>query len=300
MLTIGVMSGTSVDGVDVALVSIKGEKVELKGFRSYPYSPSLRKKILSAASLSLSEVSQLNFEIGKVFAKAVLSFLKKQRVSSKKIYCIGSHGQTVFHKTLGKKSEWSTFQLGEPSFIAAHTGILTVADFRPKDMAFGGHGAPLTPCFHYAFFKKRGPLVVHNLGGMSNMTYIPKGGRKSKVIGFDSGPANCLIDGVIRHLTSQKYDSGGKLAASGRVHQGLVRRWMKNSFFSKKLPKSCGQEEFGENFIQKILKQTKGLSKKDIVATVTAFTAESIVKSYENYILKKNSLREIVFCGGGY
>ncbi len=301
MKVLGLMSGTSADGVDVALLSINGNKIKLNAFKTFAYPLKLREKILSALNLPLPQISQLNFEIGGFFANSALRFLKEKRIPSKKIFCVGSHGQTIFHKTSGPQREWSTFQIGEGSIIAAKLQLPVVADFRPQDMALGGQGAPLTPYFHYSFFKNRDSLCVHNLGGISNVTFIPLKNQKSKVLAFDTGPANCLIDGVMRKISKGQlnFDRGGRLASQGKVHWSLVKKWLKHPYFSKSIPKSCGQDEFGPQMVSSIMKECHRLNKKDILATVTAFTSQSIIQSYEKLILKKHKLKEIVFCGGG-
>lgn len=301
MKVLGLMSGTSADGVDIALISIQGHKIKLDACKTFPYPSKLKVKILNAQNLKLPQISALNFEIGYFFANSALRFLKEKTISRKKIFCIGSHGQTVFHKTSGLQKEWNTFQIGEPSIIAAKLQAPVVTDFRPKDIALGGQGAPLTPYFHYSFFKKRNSLCVHNLGGMSNVTFIPFSNQKLKVLAFDTGPANCLIDGVIRSISKGRlnFDKGGRFASQGQIHWSLVKKWLKHPYFSKNIPKSCGQDEFGPKMILSIMKACRHLDKKDIAATVTAFTAQSMIQSYEKLILKKHKLKEIVFCGGG-
>ncbi len=296
------MSGTSADGLDVACISVdKKDTIRLLSFKTYPYPQALHKKILNIEVCRLPAIAALNFEIADFFAACVNKFLKENSLKKHEIACIGSHGQTVFHKTLGKKSEWTTLQIGEPSIIAVKTGITTVADFRPQDMALGGEGAPLSPYFHYTFFKNQSNIAVHNLGGMSNVTFLYRKKGAEKIIACDTGPANCVLDGAMRALSNNKknYDQDGKLAASGIVHEKLIQKFLKHPYFRKKPPKSCGQEEFGSIFLKKVLKECHGLKPGDTMATLTAFVARSIFISYKKFIFSKNGLKEIIFCGGG-
>ncbi|MBI2609420.1 MAG: anhydro-N-acetylmuramic acid kinase [Deltaproteobacteria bacterium] len=292
---IGLMSGTSADGVDIALIKINKNKIKLEAFETYSYPKKIQKNIFNALNLSLEEIAALDFELGHFFSYTVNHFLKKNKISSKNIFCIGSHGQTLFHRTTGAQDKWCTFQIGEPALIATLTGIQTVADFRPHDMALGGHGAPLTPWFHAVFFKNKKNVSVHNLGGMSNLTYL----GSNSIIAFDTGPANCLLDLFMRKHTSYLFDSSGKMAARGSVYKNIVQKWMKHPYFKKAPPKSCGQDEFGSAYLEKLLKDLKGFSLEDQAATLTYFTAQTIIHAYEYFILKKNLLQEIIFCGGG-
>jgi len=294
---IGLMRGTSADGVDVALVRINKNKIECRAFKTYPYPKTFQKKIFNALTLSLEETAILHFELGRFFARTVSSFLKSTKISSKNIFCIGSHGQTLFHRAKRAHKEGCTLQVGEASFIAALTQIKTVSDFRPQDIAVGGEGAPLTPWFHSIFFKNKKNISIHNLGGMSNLTYLSKSAEKT--IAFDTGPANCLIDLLMRTKTRFLYDAYGRMAARGRIHKNLVHKWLKHPYFKKNPPKSAGQDEFGSAYLEKLLKDLKGVSLEDQCATLTYFTALSIVQAYEKFILKKHPLQEIVFCGGG-
>ncbi|HLD74563.1 MAG TPA: anhydro-N-acetylmuramic acid kinase [Bdellovibrionota bacterium] len=305
MKAIGLMSGTSADGLDVACISAnRKDQIKLLAFKTYPYPKTLQKKILKVHHARLSDVALLNFEIAYFFSDCIKRFLKKNRLKPRDMSCIGSHGQTVFHKTSGSKKEWTTLQIGEGSVIAALTGITTVTDFRPKDMALGGEGAPLSPYFHYSFFKNATNLAVHNLGGMSNVTFLLNKGNPREILAFDTGPANCVLDGAMRIFSKglKNFDKDGKLAASGKIHERLVQKLLKHPYFKKKPPKSCGQEEFGPVFLKKVLRECRGLKKKDIMATLTAFVAQSIFLSYKKFMWSaahKHKLKEIIFCGGG-
>src|SRR3989338_5810308 len=302
MKVVGLMSGTSADGLGVACISVNPQdQVKLIAFVTYPYPRALQKKIFDVHHADLGDIARLNFEIAYFFSDCVNKFLKKYHFRPRDIACIGSHGQTVFHRTCGPRQTWTTLQIGEPSIIAVKTGIATVADFRPKDMALKGEGAPLSPYFHSSFFKNRTHVAVHNLGGMSNMTYLFKEGKTRKVRAFDTGPANCVLDGAMRVLSKGKknYDKNGELAARGKIHSKKLYTFLKHPYFSKTPPKSCGQEEFGRVFLEKVFRECRGLKEEDIMATLTAFVARSIFCAYEKFILNKNELKEIVFCGGG-
>ncbi len=315
MNVIGLMSGTSLDGVDAALVEIteKGDfpNFKLKAFQTYPFFPKLKERILRACShheMSISEICLLDFDLGKIFAEAALRLLKTSGLKPSQIDLIGSHGQTICHLP-----GIATSQIGEAAVIAEMTGITTVSDFRPADIAAGGEGAPLAPYFHYLLFRHlrrnvgrnvgrdAGSVGILNIGGMSNITCIPKNASEKDVIAFDTGPGNVLIDAVIRHLTHKRkqYDEDGRMAAKGKINQPLLKELLRHPFIQKKPPKSTGREEFGEKITQSILKKGKNLKGDDLVATVTAFTAYSIAENYNKFILPRFPLREIVAGGGG-
>ncbi|MBI3019152.1 MAG: anhydro-N-acetylmuramic acid kinase [Deltaproteobacteria bacterium] len=309
---IGLMSGTSADGVDAALVEIEMSDgfplLRLKTFQILPFSKKLKQMILRASSheaLAVDEICKLNFQLGEEFARAVIHLTQAAHIPLKMIDIIGSHGQTIKHlppKSLKPIGFGSTLQIGEPSIIAERTGITTVADFRPRDMAAGGQGAPLAPYLHYHLFRSLNyGVAVQNIGGISNMTYIPPGAKIRDVIAFDTGPGNMLIDAVVTKLTHQKldYDKEGKLASRGKVQTKLLNSLLKHPYFKKKPPKSTGREEFGTFLADKVIQKAKGLKKEDIIATVTAFTAYSIAESYQQIILPKFKLKEIVIGGGG-
>jgi len=283
---IGLMSGTSADGVDAAIVEIKGKgldcKIDLIAFKKFPFSKGLRELIHRASTPEYGRVDlicQLNFLIGDLFAKAAIGVVKKAGYKMKDIDLIGSHGQTIYHIPKGKPP--STLQIGEPSVIAERTGVTTIADFRAMDMAAGGIGAPLTPFAHYILFKKKGKgVAVNNIGGISNVTFIPADGDINNVIAFDTGPGNMLIDSIVQIITKGRmgYDRGGKIANRGEDNERLLNKLMKHPFIKKRPPKSTGREEFGYNEALKFYKLAKRdrLSDEDIVATITRFTAKSI------------------------
>lgn len=303
---VGLMSGTSIDGIDAALVRITGHgshpKITLVSWAIDPFPKGIREKILSVshpAVASAGDICRLNFELGEIFSQSARRICRKARVPLSKVSVIGSHGQTVCH--LGTSG---TLQIGEPSVIAERTGVTTVADFRPRDIAAGGFGAPLAPYFHFlAFGHPRLTRAVHNIGGISNVTFLPAGKSRGHVIGFDTGPGNMVIDGLLREITRDRipYDHGGKIAAKGIISLTLLKELLSHPFILKKPPKTSGREEFGGSFVKKILKRSRGLGlrEEDTIATATALTAVSLAENYRRFIFPKKIPDEIIFGGGG-
>ncbi len=291
------------DGIDAALIRIRLRplKLRLHTFQTYPYGNALQSRVLAAAegqATTTAELAALHDDLGEVFAQAVLKLCRKAKVSLGQLAWIGSHGQTVFH------SKQHTLQLAEPAIIAQKTGVKTVADFRPADMAAGGLGAPLTPYFNYHYFRQpRQAVLFQNIGGIGNVTYIPAGQHPDQVIAFDTGPGNMVMDGVMRALSggSQHYDKGGDLAAQGNVHEELLKNWLTDGFIKQRPPKACGREQYGAAFVSDILKQAKAhkLTEADLLATVTALTAESIAGNCRRFIFKQNKLPAEMIVGGG-
>jgi anhydro-N-acetylmuramic acid kinase len=311
MKVIGLMSGTSADGVDAAVVDIhgRGHNLVIKplAFRTYSYPSSFRTRLLAAiANGAVGDLCHMNAALGEWFARAALAVLGPAGLSPRQIGLIGSHGQTFHHqpnpiveKGLGPLR--STFQLGSAGVIAQRTGITTIADFRTPDMAAGGQGAPLTPYFHYLLFRHRSlTRAVVNIGGISNVTYLPAKSPRSAVRAFDSGPGNMVIDGLVRHLTKGKcmFDKDGEWAQKGSIHGGLLRGLLRHPYLQQRPPKSTGREEFGDAFLQQLLRLARrpGLSKADLVATATAFTAHSISEATAYF---PRTVNEILVCGGG-
>ena len=310
MLVAGLMSGTSVDGIDVALVEIAGEgfgqKIRTKAFHSVGFEPEVRKAVLGIcnAETHTGRLSQLNFLLGELFGEAVLSACKATGVNPAKIELVGSHGQTIYHqatpqKLCGRKIA-STLQIGEPAIIAARTGAPVVADFRPADMALGGQGAPLVPYVDYLLYRhaKKGRVAL-NIGGIANVTAIPPGGSPDQVMAFDTGPGNMLIDALVSQFSRgvQRFDTDGKMAASGTVNPELLNTLLKDQFVRRKPPKSCGREEYGVELVADLLRE--GLAAPDLVATVTAFTGASIADGIERFVTPKMHVDELIVSGGG-
>ncbi len=314
-LAIGLMSGTSADGVDAALIKISENglrtKIQLIEFETFPYPAEIQEMVLAASSPekgTIDLICHLNFRLGDIFARAALSILEKTNISNNEVDFIGSHGQTIRHFPEGHEdfpgNLPSTLQIGEPSVIAEKTGIKTVADFRTRDMAAGGLGAPLAPFAHFLLFHhKKKSLIVHNIGGISNLTFLPKRGDIDKVVAFDTGPGNMLIDGLVSHLSKgqKPFDRGGEWASKGKINNDLLSFMMEHPFIKKPPPKATGREEFGEVFLRKVLTKAEELkiTENDLVTTITAFTAESIIINYKDHILKIDCPSEIIFCGGG-
>ena len=311
MYVLGLMSGTSADGVDAALVDVRGTghglKITLKAFRTFPYPTAFRERLLQAmTSGTVEDVCHLNAALGEWFARAALKVLKAAGVSPRRVALIGTHGQTLHHLPKPRREPVigpvrSTLQLGSPAVIAERTGITTVADFRSRDMAAGGEGAPLTPYLHYLLFRHPSSArAIVNIGGISNLTYLPAGGSLQSVRAFDTGPGNMVVDGVVRHVTGgrRQFDRSGRLARAGKVDEGLLRRLLQHPFLRRRPPKSTGREEFGERFIDRfvMLGRLAGLSDADLVATATAFTARTIADA-QKFLPRR--VAEVFVSGGG-
>jgi len=309
MRVVGLMSGTSADGVDAAVVDITKQKVRLLAFELFPYGSSLRKAILRLCrpeSARLEDICHYNFVLGEVFADAVGKLCSRSGIAPASIDLIGSHGQTIYHNPRGKRHGGrvicSTLQIGEPSVIAQRTGITTVADFRPRDMAAGGQGAPLVPYADYILFgRSRRSRAVQNIGGIANVTFLPDGGKPSDVLAFDTGPGNMVIDGLVRLASGgrKNFDRNGKMAARGAVDAKLLNEMLRHPFLHRRPPKSTGREEFGDAFAEHVYRRAgkKGLADADVVATVTAFTAGTIARAYRQFLPAMPE--EMILCGGG-
>lgn len=289
---LGIMSGTSLDAVDFVKVKIKKRNLECEyqGMESFSFPSVLKRKLLRAAQneMNVAELSLLNHELGRFYADCYRQLPK----SLKSVDLIGLHGQTVFHQ--GKVA---TTQIGEPSYIAALSGKKVVSNFRSADIAVGGEGAPLAPFFHQAVFgHSKNTVSLHNLGGISNLSLIVKGQLK---LGFDTGPANMLIDEEVRRSThsNQLYDKEGKLAAKGKTNIAVLAEMLQHPYFAQRPPKSCGREQFGKEFYNRFDSALTQMSLEDRLATLTEFTVQSIAKSYINFC--KPQPHEIIFCGGG-
>jgi anhydro-N-acetylmuramic acid kinase len=279
----GLISGTSVDGIDVAVVDI-GDSIEVVTWRTVPYAPEVREAILSVskATTNTATISRLNFLLGELFAEAV----KKSGVRLETIQLIGSHGQTIFHggepvQFLGRKIA-STLQIGDAAIIAERTGIQTIADFRPADIAAGGKGAPLVPFLDYQLFKHPElARIALNIGGIANVTVIPANAKPEEVIAFDTGPGNMVMDAL-----APPFDHGGDRARSGRVDEALLEQLLADPYYRRDPPRSCGREQYGAEFVSKT-----GIN----LATAMELTVRSIALAIENY----PATREVIVSGGG-
>jgi anhydro-N-acetylmuramic acid kinase len=305
----GLMSGTSADGVNAAIIDITKDKINILAYDNFPYPEAVRRaifKLVESKDAGAADVSHLNFVIGEVFAEAVLKLCRKSGIGLKTIDLIGSHGQTIYHNPRGrrlwKRTVPCTLQIGEPAVIAQRTGITTVSDFRPRDIAAGGQGAPLVPFADYILFRdKKKNRAVQNIGGIANVTYLPANCRRGEIIAFDTGPGNMIIDGIVSLATRgrEKFDSGGKTARRGTVDKELLGNMLQHPFFRIRPPKSTGREMFGRTYRDILYEKVRrrGLSTEDITATVTAFTAASISLSYRRFLPAMPD--EVILCGGG-
>jgi anhydro-N-acetylmuramic acid kinase len=294
-LYIGLMSGTSADGIDAVLAEIAGTGGNMRPrllchiHKDFP--PRLRAQILRVCLHGhVAEICELNFDLGYEFAAATLALLKKAKVSPSAITAIGSHGQTIHH--LPNARIPCTLQIGEAAVIAERTGITTVSDFRVGDMATGGQGAPLVPYADWVLFSHPSrPRIVQNIGGIGNLTLLPPNAGLRDIVAFDTGPGNMLIDAVVSEITTGRlgFDRDGKIAATGSISRTLLAELMRHPYIRRKPPKTTGREEFGEPVVNQIMRSARrlGLAREDIVATVTAFTAESIAFSYERFVFPK-------------
>ena len=311
MIVAGVMSGTSADGIDVAIVDISGSgreynfKLRLVAQHHLAYLPAVRQAVLAAMnakSISVAELSRLNFLLGELYADAVRAAQKKSRI--KRIDLVGCHGQTIYHqgtpeKYLGQRIA-CTWQTGEGAVIAQKLGAPVVSDFRPADMAAGGKGAPLVPLLDYALFRdRRKGRIVQNIGGIANLTAIPAGAAPEQVLAFDTGPGNMVIDQLMQTLYDEPYDRGGKAARSGKVLQAVLEGLLRDPFFHQKPAKTAGREEFGREYGARLRKLCARAAKQDVVATATALTAHSIARAIETFVLPCGRFHEVVVSGGG-
>lgn len=295
MLALGLMSGTSADGVSIALVRVDGRAVRVLADETFPYPRALRERILRAGEACAPELSSLNFDLGRAFARAARSFLKGRRLKGR-LRVAGSHGQTVIHLP-GARSP-STLQLGEPSFLAEELGVPVVSDFRPRDMAAGGEGAPLIPFFDEFVFGSGPARILQNIGGIANASLA---GRGVETFGFDTGPGNCLMDLAARRLSGGRlaYDRGGALALRGRPDEARARDLLRLPFFSRRPPKSLDRSEFGPSFLARHFLGSSFGRPQDLMATVTYFTALTIADAYRSFVLPRARVREAVLSGGG-
>lgn len=308
----GIMSGTSADGIDVAVVRItptRGRaRLELLAHEAFAYPVSLRRAVLgamNAASISTAELARLNWRIGIAYAGAVRATVAKHRLM---IDLIGCHGQTLYHQaqpaTYAGRSFACTWQLGEPALLAQEIGVPVVSNFRPADMVAGGQGAPLVPLLDYVLFAdaKRG-RVLQNIGGIANLTAIPAAVGPDKLIAFDTGPGNMIIDALAQQLFDKKFDRNGAFAASGTVLEKVLATELRNPYFSLKPPRTAGREQFGREYVAKFLTACRRMSREpeDALATATALTAETIARSYKQFAARnmKNASVDYIVSGGG-
>ncbi len=286
---IGIMSGTSLDGIDIALCQIDEEGCRLEASLSIPFDNRLKEKILSTirGTTTLKGVGEIDCHLALEFAKAVKLLLEQEGLESKEIVAIGSHGQTLWHEPNGEYP--FSMQLGNPSVLAVETGIDVVADFRSKDVAVGGQGAPFAPTFHRELFGHIDGCAVVNIGGMANISIL-----SSKLIGYDSGCGNVLMDLWTSECLGRAYDSDGAWAESGTLHESLLNNLLSDNYFKLNYPKSTGREYFNKSFLRKYLEPFDKISEEDIQATLLALTVKTIANE-----IKKFSIKKLLVCGGG-
>jgi anhydro-N-acetylmuramic acid kinase len=316
MRVMGMMSGTSADGIDVALVRLSGAppsiSARLERLHHVAFPARIRKDILRLANggpTTTGEISRMNFAIGEELARAALAACRRWRIPIAKIDLIGSHGQTIFHQGTASRAgrahrTASTLQIGEPSIIAERTGVTTIGDFRPADMAAGGQGAPLVPFVDYLLYRhpKRGRVAL-NIGGIANVTVIPAGARAEDIFAFDTGPGNMIVDGLVESFTRgrQRYDGDARIALRGKMIPALLDKMMREPYLQGAPPKTAGREQFGRGYADSILSWGKRhrAQREDLVRTATLFTSLSIVDAFRRFVLPRARVDELIVAGGG-
>ena len=288
-LVLGLMSGTSADGLTVAAVQIRPFNVV--HFKNYPYTKAFQQKLLRAYTLKAPELSQLHYEIGALYAKIAARFLKDFKLTPTQLVAVGMHGQTIYHGPHDKTP--NTLQLGEPSFLAAALGVPVVSDFRAMDIALGGEGAPLMPFFdQYMWGQAKAPKILLNIGGISNISLV---GKNQPTLGFDCGPGNTLIDLACQQFFHKSFDKNGALAAQGTPDKTRVAKLLKQKFFAQKPPKSLDKNTFGRAYLTRYFSHLTG---RDLLATLTYFTAAAIAHNITQFV-PQPAQQAIIISGGG-
>lgn len=308
MFAIGLMSGTSLDGIDAALVDIHGSQtsteVSLVAFTTLEMPEETKCKIKAACDPTLGNtelICSLNFELGHLFSNAVQAVLEKAGMSKEQLSFIASHGQTIYHLPHPKEGQYaSTLQIGEPAVIAYEQQTTVVSNFRVMDMAAGGEGAPLVPYSEWLLYREdKKHVALQNIGGIGNVTLLKAGCCIDEVEAFDTGPGNMMIDEACQQLFHVPYDEAGKIALQGKVHQRLLDELMSHPYIEKLPPKSTGREDFGQAFVNELLEKYKEVDPYDIITTFTMFTAKSIAVNYERFIISPLGRLDTVILGGG-
>lgn len=307
MKSIGMMSGTSLDGIDICLVDIvqQSESFEytILAFQTYCYNKELIQKIQEASNLSTSNVQKicsLNVEVSEAYAEAISQFIQEYHINMEEVTYIAMHGQTIWHNPNhmdGYAS--STLQIGDPSILAYRFNKMVISNFRTMDMAAGGSGAPLIPFVNYLLYQsKTKNVALQNIGGIGNVCYLRKNGTIDDVIAFDTGPGNMLIDAAMRKLYQLPFDNEGKIAKSGTIHQGILQELLGDAYFQEPYPKSTGREKYNDAYLNGIIDKMRALNQKneDIIATITALTAYSIIDQYQRFL---GPIDELIVSGGG-
>jgi anhydro-N-acetylmuramic acid kinase len=312
MIVAGVMSGTSADGINVALVRVTSSRrragmpvLHFLAHAEYPYPKQVRHAVLAAMNstkASVADLARLNYLLAELYADAVLA---TQRRFHLKAELVGCHGQTLYHqgelaRFLGRRLA-VTWQTGESAVVAARVGVPVVSDFRPADIATGGKGAPLVPFLDFLLYRDmRVGRIVQNIGGIANFTAIPAGASSNQVLAFDTGPGNMVIDAVTQRLFAKPYDRDGGIAGSGTVLDPVIRDVLRAPFFRRKPPKTAGREEFGREFTQEFVRRCGRVDKRDVVATATALTAKSIADALRRFVIRRTgTYKDFIVSGGG-
>jgi anhydro-N-acetylmuramic acid kinase len=310
LIVAGIMSGTSADGVDVALVRIGGtldqRRITLLQHVSFAYPKVLRQAVLAAMdaqTISTAELARLNWRLGLAYSEAATMAIGS---FGRKVDLIGCHGQTVYHQGIAAPYAGRliacTWQLGEMALLSSATKLPVVSNFRPADMVAGGQGAPLVPYLDYVLFKSaKRNRVLQNLGGIGNLTAMPAGASADKLLAFDTGPANMIIDVLMQRLFNKAYDRNGAVARRGTVSESIIAESMRNPYFTLAPPKSAGREEFGESYAAQFLGlcNKAGLSREDTIATATGITVESIRDAFEKFVQPRLHSAPTDYCVGG-
>jgi anhydro-N-acetylmuramic acid kinase len=302
MRVAGLMSGTSLDGIDVAIVDIRSKKIACKAFHSVPYPKQVREALLSVSNniTHTATIARLNFLLGALYADAIHEMCRRKRIPIDSIQLCGMHGQTIFHE--GQAIEYlgmrvaSTLQIGEAAVVAERTGIQTISNFRERDMAAGGKGAPLVPYVDYLLFRhRRIGRIALNIGGIANITVIPASAKPTDIVAFDTGPGNMVIDALVSHQTQgrQRYDRDGRIARAGKIHPTMLKAMLSDPYFALDPPKAAGREQFGEQFASGLI--ATGIPLASLIATATEFTAQSIAKAIAPF----RRIGEVIASGGG-
>jgi len=304
------MSGTSADGIDVAVVEVSGgrfrQKIQLRAQGTVPYPEAVRKRVLkvSNAEAHVGDVARLGVVLAELYADAVKKVCREERIPVSSLDLIGCHGQTVFHDGAGTsfagRKVTSTLQLGDGSVIAERTGVPVISDFRARDIAAGGRGAPLVPYVDYLLFRdaKRGRVVL-NIGGIANLTALPAGASPEDVIAFDTGPGNIVVDALATRCTRcrARYDRDGRMAAAGHVNQELLDELLTSPYFRQRPPKTAGREQFGKRFVDRLL--SYALPVGDLIATATVLTPASVAAGISRFVCRRMHVDELIVSGGG-
>jgi anhydro-N-acetylmuramic acid kinase len=303
MRVAGIMSGTSLDGIDVAIVDIRGKKIEPVAFHTVPYPKAVRAAILGVSNTMThtSAIARLHFLLGELYAEAVRETCRRRRIPLGSISLCGLHGQTIFHEGapvnyLGRRVA-STMQIGDAAVLAERTGLRVISNFRERDIAAGGRGAPLVPLVDYLLFRhRRTGRVALNIGGIANITVIPAGASREDVIAFDTGPGNMVIDALVSRMTEgrQTCDRDGRIARRAKIHEPLLKSMLSDPYFKLRPPKSAGREQFGQEYSSGLI--ATGVALPDLIATATELTAQSIASAVTSHA---STAREIIASGGG-